>query len=438
MPVRPSRSLEGFLLTQESVTAEKSNPCLREVSVEVPAEKVAGEMQALIAKYQKLARLPGFRKGRAPATVIRQRFAEELRSDVIEQLVPRYFRSEVTKQGLAPVSQPRVTDLEMQEGEPLRFKASFEVLPPIEVSGYKDLRAEKPDTRVTDEDIEHQVQHLREQRAKFTDIQGSSLGDGDFAEVSFSGMPQEGGEPITVKDVMVEIGGKNTVPEFSDNLRGASAGDERRFDVRYAEDFSDKRLAGKTISYAATVSSVKQKELPALDEEFAKSLGEFDSVEALRKRIRENLEHEKQHRAEREAKEKLVEELVQRNEFPVPESLVEHQVDVRLERGLRALAAQGLASEQMQKMDLPRLRAGQREAALREVKASLILDKIAEAEKIEVSDEDMEKELEGLAQQTKQTVEAIRARLTREGALERIRDRMRNEKALDFLYRRSA
>jgi len=221
-------------------------------------------------------------------------------------------------------------------------------------------------------------------------------------------------------------------------LRGASAGDERRFDVRYAEDFSDKRLAGKTISYAATVSSVKQKELPALDEEFAKSLGEFDSVEALRKRIRENLEHEKQHRAEREAKEKLVEELVQRNEFPVPESLVEHQVDVRLERGLRALAAQGLASEQMQKMDLPRLRAGQREAALREVKASLILDKIAEAEKIEVSDEDMEKELEGLAQQTKQTVEAIRARLTREGALERIRDRMRNEKALDFLYRRSA
>ena len=188
----------------------------------------------------------------------------------------------------------------------------------------------------------------------------------------------------------------------------------------------------------AIIMAIKQKELPALDNDFVKSLGEFESVDALRKRIAESLEHERKHRAEHEAKDKLMDELIKRSEFPVPESLVERQVDVRLERGLRALAAQGLRAEDMQKMDLPRLRAGQREAALKEVKASLILEKIAEAEKIEVSDQEIDGEIEALAQQTRQTAEAIRARLTREGALDRIRGRLRNEKALDFLYRRSA
>ena len=426
-------------MSAENLTSQPVNPCLREIAVEVPAETVAREMESLLAKYTKLARLPGFRKGKAPATIIRQRFAEELRSDVIEQLVPRFFREEVQRQKLEPISQPHVTNLEMQEGQPLRFKASFEVMPPIEVSGYQELRPEKAEVKVTDADVDEELEHIRQQRAKFITVEGTTLAEGDFAEVSFTGMPQgEGNKPITVDDVLVEIGGKNTVREFSENLRGASAGDERRFDVNYPADFADQRLAGKTVTYNVTIKAIKQKELPALDNDFAKSLGEFESVDALRKQIAESLEHERKHRAEHEAKDKLVDELVRRNEFPVPESLVERQVDVRLERGLRALAAQGLRAEDMQKMDLPGLRAGQREAALKEVKASLILEKIAEAEKIEVSDQEIDGEIEALARQTRQTAEAIRARLTREGALDRIRGRLRNEKALDFLYRRSA
>jgi trigger factor len=412
---------------------------LREIAVEVPAAIVSRQTEATLKKYQKLARLPGFRKGKVPATVVRQRFAEELRSDVIEELVPRYFREAVEKQGLEPVSQPRVSDIHLHEGEPLRFKASFEVLPPIEVTGYQELRAPKADTAVTSEEVEAELLRLREQRAKFTEIKGSALADGDFAEVSFTGTPkEEGGKPINVDDVLVEIGGTNTVRDFSDNLRGAAAGDERNFDVSYAPDFNDQRLAGKTVVYNIKVKSIKQKELPELNDEFAKALGDFASLDVLRQRVRESLEHEKQHRAEHEAKDKLVEELVGRNNFPVPDSLVDRQVDLRLERGLRALAAQGLRAEDMKKMDVSRLRAGQREAALKEVKASLILDKIAETEKIEVSDDEINKEVEALAQQTQQTPEAIRARLTRDGALDRIRNRIRNDKALDFLYRRSA
>jgi trigger factor len=221
-------------------------------------------------------------------------------------------------------------------------------------------------------------------------------------------------------------------------LRGTSAGEERSFDVTYPADSSDKRLAGKTLTYTVKVQSIKQKGLPELNDQFAKELGEFTSLEDVRSRIREGMEAERKHTAEREAKDKLVAELVKRNQFEVPEALVERQVDIRLERGLRALAAQGMKPEDIKKMDLNRLRAGQSEQALQEVKASLLLDKIAEEEKIEVSDQEIDREVEALAKQSNQTPEAIRARLTRDGALDRIRNRIRNEKTLDFLYHQSA
>jgi trigger factor len=437
---------------------ETSSSTKREIQVEIPAADVARETETLIQKYQKLARIPGFRTGHAPASIIKQRFAEGIKSDVVEALVPRYFRKEADKLGLMPVSQPRVSDLHVHDGEPLRFKASFEVMPTIRVEDYKELRADKPDISVTDEEVEQALKNLQEQRAAFTAIEGSPLGDGDFAQVSLDGKPKDvegsaassatspdstkpgptGSNPVHMDDILVEIGGKGTMPEFTENLRGASAGDERTFDVHYPQDFSDQRLAGKTFTYTVQVKAIKQKSLPELNDAFAKELGEFADLADVRKRIREGMEAEKKHNAEREGKDKLVAELVKRNDFEVPEALVEHQIDIRLDRGLRALAAQGMKTEDMKKMDLSRLRGGQRDQAVQEVKAALLLEKIAEEEKIEVSDAEIDREVEALAEQSKQTPEAIRSRLTRDGALDRIRNRIRNEKTLDFLYHQSA
>jgi trigger factor len=239
-------------------------------------------------------------------------------------------------------------------------------------------------------------------------------------------------------EVLVEIAGKDTMPEFTEHLRGASPGDDRTFDVNYPEDTQDKRLAGKTFSYAVKVQSIKQKSLPELNDEFAKQLGEFQTVDDVRKAIREQIESERKHQAQHEAKEKLVGELIQRNDFEVPDSLIEQQIDIRLERGLRALAAQGLTAEQMKKMDLTRLRVGQRDQAIHDVKAALLLERVAEEENVQISDEELNQELESLARQSKQTSEAVRARLTRDGGLDRIRTRIRNEKTLEFLYHQSA
>jgi trigger factor len=422
-------------------TETKQDGVKREISVEIPAEEVTRETETLIQKYQKVARLPGFRVGHVPASIIRQRFKEDLKSDVVEALVPRYFRKEAEKLGMVPVSQPRVTDLHIHEGEPLRFKASFEIMPEIPVEGYKELRADHPQIEVKDEEVDEALNNVREQHATFTTIEGSPLGDGDFAQASMDGRPKDEGDktqPVHMDEVLIEIGGKNTVPEFSANLRAANAGETREFEVVYPVDLNDKRLAGKTFIYTVKINAIKQKTLPDLNDEFAKELGEFTSLDQVRKQIRENMIAERKHNAEREAKDKLVAELVKRNDFEVPESLVDRQIDLRLERGLRALAAQGMKMEDMKKMDLPRLRAGQRDQAVQDVKSSLLLDRIAELEKIEVSDDELNHELEALAHQSKQAPEAVRTRLTQDGGLDRIRNRIRSEKTLEFLYHQSA
>ena len=416
------------------------NPCHREISIEIPSDVVARERQNVMARFQKFARIPGFRKGKVPATIVKQRFAEDIKSELVEALIPKYFRSETESQKLTPVSQPRITELQMEEGEPLRFKASFEVLPEFEVPGYQEIRVEKASVAVTDEEVEAALNQLREQQASYDNVEEDrALADGDFAQAAFEGKSdEEAAQPVKMDDVLVEIGGQNTVKEFTENLRGAKAGEERDFDVAYAEDFSEPRLAGKTLHYHVKINGIKKKTVPELNDDFAKQLGaDFNTIDELRTRVKENMLHEREHEAEHKAKDQIVDELVKKYDIAVPTALLDHQIDQRLERGLRALAAQGLRAEDLKKMDMSRLREGQRDGALREVKASLLLDKIADAEKIEVSDEELSEEVQRLAHQMKQTPDALRARMEENGTLDRIKDNIRNDKALEFLYKQN-
>jgi len=437
--------------------------CKREIDVEIPADVVAKHQEALVQQYSKQARIPGFRKGKVPASMVRNRFSSEITSDVVENLVPQYFREAVVKGGFRPVSQPHIYGLEFTPGEPIKFKAAFEVLPEFELGDYKQIKVEKPDITVTDEQIDHEIKLLQEKQASFDPVDDErGAENGEFVQVSFEARPKnladdepeaesaeakaesapEGAEqkaqPVQMEEVLVEIGGANTIPEFTKNLAGAKAGEERSFEVSYPEDFYDKRLAGLTFDYKVKVNAVKKKTLPELNDDFAKELSpDFHNLGDLKQRFRENMEHELKHKAEHEAKDKLIEELLAKHDFPVPRSMVEHQIDLRLERGLRALAAQGMKTEDMRRMDFGRLRAGQQEFAVKEVKSSVLLAKIAIKENIQVSDEELEHEIEAMAAQMQQPVEEVRKRLTEDNAVERLRDRMRSEKALNLLYSNS-
>lgn len=421
------------------------NPALtREVAVEVPADEVARAYKSVVKRYQKQARIPGFRAGKVPETLIRSRFADSIRQDVVESVLPEHFRTAIEAQGLRPISQPQVTDLKLEDGQPLAFKAAFEVMPEFSVDGYEQVTMEKPDTAVTDEEFESELERVRDSRSTMEPVEEDRpLADGDWAQISFKGdfkeeVQPEGAEPrpISGEDVMVEIGGKNTLASFNEALRGAKPGQELKFEVSYPADFGEGRLAGKTVAYDVEVKAIKKKIQPELNDEFAKELGDHEGIEDFRNKLRLHMEDEKERRLKAETQNKLTDALVARFDFPVPESLVQNQIDARLDRGLRALAAQGMRTEDMRKLDFGRLRAGQRDSAVAEVKATLILDKIADAEKVEISDDEMERELEIISIQTREPVETLRSRLTNEGALARIREQLRREKTASLLYDR--
>jgi len=443
----------GSVAETAGVAVAMDEACKREISVEIPAEVVDKQRESIVRQYSKQARVPGFRKGKVPASMVRTRFSDEITNDVVEALVPKYFREAIVKSGFKPVAQPSIQALEANPGQAIRFKAAFEVLPDFELGDYHDIKVEKPEIKVEDAEVDAEIDKLREQQASFDPVEEHGAETGEFVQVSFKAEPVETGtktesgaepdatgpdasaQPVEMDDILVEIGGTNTIAEFTENLRGLKAGDERSFDVPYAEDFPDKRLAGKSFHYAVKVNAVKKKTRPELNDDFAKELSpEFQNVDDLKQRIRENMEAQLKHKAEHEAKDKLVQTLVEKHDFAVPRALVEHQIDLRLERGLRALAAQGMRTEDMRRMDFPRLRAAQREAAVKEVKSNVLLSRIADAENIQVSDEELESELAVLAQQMKQPLEEVKRRMTEDGAQERMRDRMRNEKALNLLY----
>ncbi|HLH35038.1 MAG TPA: trigger factor [Alloacidobacterium sp.] len=422
------------------------NPeCTREVEVEVPADEVSKAFRTVTKRYQKQARIPGFRAGKVPESLIRSRFADSLRQDVVETVLPAHFREAIDKAGLKPISQPQVTDLHLEDGQPLKFKAVFEILPEISVAGYQSVHVPKPDTELTDAEFNAELDRIRDSRSTMEPVtEDRALVDGDWAQITFRGEFKNEGDatepqqPVTGDDVMIEVGGQNTLPAFNEALRGSKPGQELKFEVSYPEDFGERRLAGKTVSYDVEVKAIKKKIQPELNDAFAKELGEYEGIEDFKQKLRDHLANDKKRRLEGETRDKIVEALIAKYQFPVPESLVQQQVDARLDRGLRALAAQGMRTEDMRKLDFNRLRDAQRDSALNEVKGSLLLDRIAEEEKIEVSDAEVDRELELLSLQMREPLDTLRKRLTDDGSLARIREQIRREKTGSLLYEKLA
>ncbi len=417
------------------------NPELtREVEVEIGADEVSRSFRAVVKRYQKQARIPGFRAGKVPESLIRKRFAEGIRQDVVEAVLPAHFRAAIEAQNIQPISQPQVTDLHLEDGQPLKFKANFEVLPDFSIDGYQQITVQKPDASLTDEEFNAELDRIRDSRSTMEPVtEERALADGDWAQISFKGeitgdAPEAEGQPIAGEDVMIQVGGENTLASFNEALRGATPGQELKFEVTYPADFGERRLAGKTVAYDVEVKAIKKKIQPELTDDFAKELGEYEGLEDFKSKLREHLTHDKERRLRTETRDKLTEALIAHYQFPVPESLLQNQIDARLDRGLRALAAQGMRTEDMRKLDFARLREAQREAATNEVKATLILDKIADAEKVEVSEDELENELQVISLQTREPLETLRARLTTEGSLARIREQLRREKTGNLLY----
>jgi trigger factor len=409
--------------------------CKKELVIEIPAEVVRQEAETVAAEYARKVRLPGFRPGHAPTSLVQRRFRDDIRSEVVQTLLPRFFQDAVKDQKWSVVGEPRFEDLKFEDDQPLTCKATFEVFPEFELGTYKGLEVEEDPPTVTDAEVDAAVEEERQREATFEVVTGRPAADDDYVTVNYYGRDVKAPEshPVEARDVTVHLGGEGTVVAFSENLQGSRPGEVREFQVTYPENYPQKSLAGKTVGYRAEVQSIKKKVVPPADDDLAKSVSEFATLEELRAKLREDLVGRARHRVEMAARQKLVEALLQTHDFPVPEVMVEAQLKRKLERTIAQLMAQGIDPRQAQ-VDWQKVRAEARPDAAKEVHASLLLSKVAEAEKIEVSEEEVDEIIRSMAQERRETPAALKTRLTREGDLDRLKSGRRNQKALDFIY----
>jgi trigger factor len=409
--------------------------CRHSLEVSVPVEDVEGETGRVMADVQKRAKLPGFRPGKAPASLIRKQFAGDIRQRVLESLIPKFLNKQFEAENLNVVGTPDIKDVHFHDGEPLRFKAEFEVVPAIELQEYKGVEVPYHDPEVTAEDVAQRIEELRQAKADYSNVDPRPIEDGDFAVVSLETVSGAGAEadPVKQDETVLEIGGKDTFPAFSENLRGTSPGDEKEFSVPYPEDYGNKRLAGKTVAFQAKVKGIRKKELPELNDDFAQDLGDYRNLDELQEAIRKNIFAQRQYEAQQAAKEKIVEKLVAEHDFPVPEVFVERQIRNRVEQSLRALASEGVDPNNL-KLDWAKVKETQREKAVHEVKASLLLSKVAEREAIHATREEVDREVERIARQQREPVAAVQMRFEKDGTLGRIASHIQTEKTLNLLF----
>jgi trigger factor len=406
--------------------------CRHSLEISVPVETVDTETERVVSSFQQRARLPGFRPGKAPAGLVRKQFEGDIRQQVIEHLVPKFLDQELQKQDLKIVGTPDISDVHFHRGEPLRFKAEFEVFPDIELKDYQNLAVAYQDPQITDEDISKRVEEIRDQKADYSNVDPRPVQDGDYAVVSLESL--SGAEqPVKQDEMMLHVGAEDTLPAFTENLRGLSPGEEKDFEVTYPEDYGQPKLAGHTIRFHVVVKGIRKKELPEVNDEFAKDLGDFRTVDELREELRKRLFAQREQEAQRAAKDKLVEKLVDAHEFPIPEAFIDRQVRNRIEQTLNSLAQEGIDASKIQ-LDWQKLKSSQRDKALREVKASLLLSRIAERETINATRDEVDKEVEGLARKQREPFAAVRLRFEKDGTLGRIASHIQTEKTLNFLF----
>ena len=406
--------------------------CKHSLEISVPVDAIDSETGRVVEDIQKRARLPGFRPGKAPAALIRKQFQGDIRQKVLEALVPKFFGDEVTRENLKPVASPEISEVHFHDGEPLRFKAEFEVVPEFEIGEYRGLNVAYQEPQVTDEDIERRLNELRDTKATYVNEEPRQLADGDHALISLESIAGVD-EPVKTDELTLEIGAEGTLEAFTENLRGMSPGEEKDFEVTYPEEFGQAKLAGRTVLFHCVVKGVRRKELPEINDDFAQDLGDYRNLDELREAIKKGIFSQRQFTQQQEAKNKLVETLVDQNDFPVPEAYIDRQIRNRVEQRLQSLAGEGMDVSKLN-LDWKNIRAAQKDAALREVRASLLLGKIAEREGIAAMRDEVDREVERLARQQREPLAVAQARMEKDGTMNRIASSIQTEKVLNYLF----
>jgi trigger factor len=411
------------------------NDTRKDLKVEIPTDIVNESIDRIARDYSKRARVPGFRPGKAPARVIKQRYKSEILHDLMHDLIPRAVDDALRERGMEALDTPDIRDVNVDENQPLTFTASFDTAPPFETGDYAGLSLHRPVNVVADEAVDLAMQRLRDRAARFEPVEGRGVEHGDTVTVDLDRKDAQG-QTDSHKDVAIEVGAKANPPGLDEQLLGLMPDATKAFTLHYPEDYAISELANQDVEYSVAVKSVKRRVLPELDDEFAKDLGDFENLAALRARVREDLEHEAKHAAEREMRSELMKQIASRVPFEVPASLIERELDRRLEDFARRMMEQGIDPRQAG-IDWQAFRQSQRDAAVEGAASALYLEQLARQERIDATQDEIDQEVARYAERTGRTSAAVRAALEKEQGLSRVAAGIRREKSIDFLLSRA-
>jgi trigger factor len=414
-----------------NVDLEDLSTVKKRLSIEVPLEGVEQETEGVLRSFRKKARIPGFRPGKTPASVIRSRFSKEIREEVKENLIRTSFTNAARERGLKPIADPALEEITFEDGQPLSFKVTFEVLPEFEVKDYREIEVRRPSSQVPPAELDAQLTELQMARVKHVYEAGREAGEGDIVIADVEGNPEEG-ESFSREATQVVIGAKENLPEFNEHLDGAKEGDVKEFPVEYPEGYPGKELAGKRIDFQLVVKEVKRREIPELDDEFAKDLGDFAGMNELRARVEEDLQARKKHDAENKVREALLDKVLLQNAIPLPEALTESEIRHRMEELVRGMMNQGM-DPQNSKVDWEKIRKQQEDPARKSVHARLVLDAIAKAEGLEVDRKVVDERIRLEAQSMDETPEGLREQLNKGSGMQALKNQLLRETTLDYL-----
>ena len=402
--------------------------CKREIELDIEADEVMKEFERIVAQFSSRAKIPGFRPGKAPINIIKQKFYPEIKESLVNSLVPKALSSEFKALNLNPIGMPVVNDLHFKEGQPLRLKAQFEVWPEFSLPEYKKIKVKNRKISVTDQEINQSLEELRTRSAEYIPVESREVLDGDYVIAELRGKNLKTKKFLPVEKGVIVAGQPNNEEIINNNLIGLRPGEERNFTLDYDKNHQDKRLAGKKIEYNLKVISIKEKKLPALDDEFAKDLGEFKSLKDLKEKIKKGIVSSKEKAAKKEMAEEIINKISDKLSIELPETLVEQEYIAILKRLLSSRSQQELKKE-----DLERLKAEGKRKAEQNLKSHLILKKIVEKESLDVSDEEIHEEFKAIAKANNLPLAKVIDSFNKEGKREELRESLLLKKTVDFL-----
>lgn len=415
------------------------SPSRKAMTVEIPAEQVDRAIDRLSNRFRRTTKLQGFRPGKVPAKVIRTRFKDQILREVAEDLVRAAVDEAIDSERIQPVATPEIRDVEIDEGKPLTFTALFETLPPVDPGDYSAFTLRRAPGGIDADAVDQAIQRLREGAGRLEPVEGRPAERGDIVTIDLDRQLTDapaGSTPEHLEGVRVEVGNEANPPGFDAELAGLEVGASRSFTVTHAENEAVRRLAGKEAAYDITVTAIHHPVLPDVDDAFAQGLGEFADLAALRTRVEADLRAAAEREAEQEVRNDLLRQLASRMTAEVPASLIERELDRRVEQVAQRLAAEGVDPRKAP-VEWPALREQQRDAATNAVRGTLVLDEIARRESIEADDDDVAREIERQAELTGRTATAVRARIEQERGDAGLRSVLRRQKVIDFLLARA-